>query len=268
MTTPRNIRGALLRCIFPLAVGLTPPPVSAADLAVFAAASLSDAFKELAPIYARSSGDRLRVNVGSSGALARQIREGAPADIIVSADELRIDQLDQDGFLLAGTRHTLLSNSLVLVVASDHPAVTTMADLAKPAVRRVVFGDPATVPVGTYSREYLGKLGLWEPLQSKAVFVDNVRAVLAAVESGNADAGIVYKTDARISKKVKIAVEVPPAEGPSITYPAAVIKDTKNPDAAKKLVLWLAGPAAQSVFAKHGFLPGTSTSPPPTAPAP
>lgn len=153
------------------------------------------------------------------------------------------------------TRRTLLANSLVLVVSTDNTSVATVADLAKPAVRRVVFGDPATVPAGTYSKEYLGKLGLWEPLQSKTVFMDNVRAVLAAVEAGNADAGIVYKTDARISRKVKIAVEVPPAEGPSITYPAAVIKDTKYPEAAKKLVAWLAGPEARAVFAKYGFLP-------------
>lgn len=228
---------------------------SAADLTVFAAASLSDAFKEIAPIYAQASGDRLRFNFGASGALTRQIREGAPADVIFSADELRVDQLENGGLLLAGTRRTLLANTIVLVVASDNTAIATLADLPKPAVRRVVFGDPATVPVGTYSKEYLGKLGLWEPLQSKTVFVDNVRAVLAAVEAGNADAGIVYKTDALISKKVKIAYEVPLAEGPSITYPAAVIKDSRNPDAAKKLVEWLAGPEAQAVFAKYGFLP-------------
>lgn len=228
---------------------------SAVELNVFAAASLSDAVKEIAPIYAKASGDTLRFNFGASGALTRQIREGAPADVIFSADELRVDQLENGGLLLAGTRRTLLTNSLVLVVAPDNTSITTVADLAKPAVRRVVFGDPATVPAGTYSKEYLGKLGLWEPLQSKTVFMDNVRAVLAAVEAGNADAGIVYKTDARISKKVKIAVEIPPSEGPSITYPAAVIKDTTSPEAAKKLVVWLAGPKAQAVFAKYGFLP-------------
>ncbi|AHF89189.1 molybdate ABC transporter substrate-binding protein [Opitutaceae bacterium TAV5] len=228
----------------------------AADLTVFAAASLSDALRELAPGYTRATGDKLRFNLASSGALTRQIREGAPADVIISADELRVDQLENGGLLLAGTRRTVLANTLVLVVAADRPApVATMADLAKPEVRRVAFGDPATVPVGTYSKEYLGKLGLWDGLQSKTVFVDNVRAVLAAVEAGNADAGIVYKTDALISKKVKIAVEVPLAEGPSITYPAAVIKATKSPEASKKFAAWLSTPEAQAVFAKYGFLP-------------
>jgi molybdate transport system substrate-binding protein len=229
--------------------------VSAAELTVFAAASLSDALKEAAPLYAKTSGDTLRFNFGASGALTRQIREGAPADIIVSADELRVDQLEKAGLLLPGTRRTVLANSLVLVVASDTTNITTFADLTKPSVRRVVFGDPATVPVGTYSKEHLSKLALWEPLQNKSVFVDNVRAVLAAVESGNADAGIVYKTDALISRKVKIAVEVALGEGPSITYPAAVVKETKSPDSARKLVEWFSSAEAQAVFAKHGFLP-------------
>lgn len=228
---------------------------SAVELNIFAAASLSDALKEIAPVYAKASGDTLRFNFGSSGALARQIREGAPADVIFSADELRVDQLENGGLLLAGTRSTVLANSLVVVTAPDSAAVAAIGDLTKSSVRRVAFGDPATVPVGTYSKEYLGKLGLWDPLQPKVVFMDNVRAVLAAVEAGNADAGIVYKTDALISKKVKIAIEVPLAEGPAITYPAAVIKDTRNPEASKKLVVWLAGPEARAVFAKYGFLP-------------
>lgn len=247
----KSLRHILLSLTLLLAASFA----SAAEITVFAAASLSDAFKEIAPLYAKASGDKLRFNFGASGALTRQIREGAPADVIFSADELRVDQLENGGLLLAGTRRTLLANSLVLVVSTDNVSVVTFADLAKPAVHRVVFGDPATVPVGTYSKEYLGKLGLWEPLQPKTVFVDNVRAVLAAVEAGNADAGIVYKTDALISKKVKVAVEVPPSEGPSITYPVAVIKESKSPEAATKLVTWLAGPEAQAVFAKYGFLP-------------
>ncbi|OAM91378.1 molybdate ABC transporter substrate-binding protein [Termitidicoccus mucosus] len=236
--------------------GLATTAARAADLTVFAAASLSDALNELAPGYAKATGDKLRFNLASSGALTRQIREGAPADVIISADELRVDQLENGGLLLPGTRKTILANTLVLVVAADRPApVAAMSDLASPAVRRVAFGDPATVPVGTYSKEYLGKLGLWDGLQAKTVFLDNVRAVLAAVEAGNADAGIVYKTDALISQKVKIAVEVPLAEGPSITYPVAVVKAGKSPEAAKRFAAWLAGSEAQAVFAKYGFLP-------------
>ncbi|MDR3229429.1 MAG: molybdate ABC transporter substrate-binding protein [Puniceicoccales bacterium] len=233
------------------------PAARAEELTVFAAASLSNALKELAPAYAKASGgDTLRLNLASSGALTRQIREGAPADVILSADELRVDQLENAGLLLAGTRRTLLGNTLVIVVAKDGaPPVAQAADLLAPNVRRVGMGEPATVPAGTYAKEYLTKIKLWEGVSAKAVYLDNVRSVLAAVESGNADAGFVYKTDALISKKVKIAREIPLAEGPSITYPVAVVRRTKKPDAAKRFAEWLATPPAQTVFAKYGFLP-------------
>ena len=234
------------------------PRSTAAQLDVLAAASLSDAFKELAPQFQAATGHTLRLNFGASGALARQIREGAPADVFISADELRVDQLEKAGLLLPGTRKTILANTLVIVVAADGGAtVTQPADLTKADVRRVAIGEPATVPVGTYTKEYLQKLGLWKPLLDKMVPLDTVRAVLAAVESGNADAGFVYQTDALISKKVRIAMAVPRAEGPKITYPAAVLKDAKSPEAARALVTFLAGPEVQKVFARFGFLPAS-----------
>jgi molybdate transport system substrate-binding protein len=228
----------------------------AAELNVCAAASLSDAFKELAPQFQAATGHTLRCNFGASGALARQIKEGAPADVFFSADEARMDQLEKAGLLLPGTRRTLLANQLVLVVAADGGApVATLADLTKADVRRVALGEPATVPVGTYAKEHLQKLGLWQPLLDKLVPLDNVRAVLAAVESGNVEAGFVYRTDALISKKVRIAVAVPLAEGPRIAYPVAVLRGAKSPEAARALVEFLAGPEAQKVFLKFGFLP-------------
>ena len=228
----------------------------AAELNVFAAASLSDAFQELAPPFQAATGHTLRCNFGASGALTRQIKEGAPADVIFSADEQRVDQLENAGLLLPGTRKTILANTLVLVVAADGGApVTALADLTKADIRRVAIGEPATVPAGTYAKAHLQKLGLWQPLLDKLVPLDTVRAVLAAVESGNAEAGFVYRTDALISKKVKIAVAVPRAEGPKITYPVAVLKDARSPEAARALVAFLAGPEAQKVFAKFGFLP-------------
>jgi len=229
---------------------------SAAEVTVFAAASLSDSLKELSPLYTKATGDTLRFNFGASGALARQIKEGAPADVIISADELRVDQLEKAGLLAAGTRRTILANLLVVVVASEGGApVTTIADLAKADVKRLAIGEPATVPVGTYTKEHLQKLGLWPLVIDKCVPLDNVRAVLAAVEAGNADAGFVYKTDALISKKVRIAVTVARGEGPRITYPAAALRDAKEPEAAAKFVAFLVGSEAQAVFAKFGFLP-------------
>jgi molybdate transport system substrate-binding protein len=229
---------------------------SAAEVTVFAAASLSDAFKEIAPLYTKATGHTLRFNFGASGALARQIKEGAPADVIFSADELRVDQLEKAGLLLPGSRRTLLANTLVIVVAVDGGAqVKTLGDLARAEVKRIAIGEPATVPVGTYTKEYLQKTGDWKKLIDKLVPLDTVRAALAAVESGNAEAGFVYKTDALISKKVKIAIEVPLAEGPKITYPVAVLKDAKQAAAATALAEFLAGADAQKVFAKFGFLP-------------
>lgn len=224
------------------------------ELNVFAAASLSDALKELAPAFAELEGHTLRFNFGASGALSRQIKEGAPADLIFSADELRVDQLEKAGLLLDGSRRTLLLNQLVVVVGADNKSLSKVEDLTESAVRRIAIGDPATVPVGTYTKEYLGKIGLWTPLREKLVPVDTVRAALAAVEAGNADAGFVYKTDALISKKAAVAFAVPLADGPKITYPAAVLKGTKNKEASLALLRFLSGEEARKVFARYGFL--------------
>lgn len=243
-------------CLIPFIAAVAAMTASAVEVTVFAAASLSDAFKEIAPMYAKASGGTLRFNFGASGALARQIKEGAPADVIYSADELRVDQLEKAGLLLPGTRRTLLANTLVVVVSAEGgAAVKALADLGKVEVRRIAIGEPASVPVGTYTKEYLQMTGDWNKLIDKMVPLDTVRAALAAVETGNAEAGFVYKTDALISKKVKIAIEIPLAEGPKITYPVAVLKDAKQPEAAKKLIEFLAGQEAQMVFAKFGFLP-------------
>jgi molybdate transport system substrate-binding protein len=233
---------------------------SARELRVSAAASLSDALSELAPLYAKDSGDTLVFNFGASGALARQIKAGAPADLFVSADELRLDQLASDGLLLAETRRTLLANTLVLIIPAGGASPASFSALGDASVRRIAIGHPDTVPAGTYARDYLRSLDLWDSLQPRFVFLDNVRAVLAAVEAGNADAGIVYRTDALASKKVKLAASVPRSEGPVITYPAAVVKSSASPASARALLDWLSSPAAAVVFARHGFL-SVSTAP-------
>ncbi len=228
----------------------------AADLNVFAAASLSDALKEIAKTYEPTSGDKLHFNLAASSALARQIKEGAPADVFFSADEAKMDDLANAGLIAPETRVSLLSNTLVIVVnAVGGATITTPADLAKPAITHLALAEPHTVPAGIYAKAYLQKAGLWEKVSAKGVPTENVRACLAAVESGNAEAGIVYKTDALISKKVKIASEISVADGPKISYPLAVVKDSKNPDASRKLVAYLASPEARAVFIKYGFLP-------------
>lgn len=242
-----------LRLVFLFLIAVL-APLRADELSVFAAASLADVLKELAPAYSKAEGHTLRFNFGASGALTRQIKEGAPADVIFSADELRVDQLEQAGLLLEGSRRSLLANQLVVVVPLDSELVSSIDDLAKDSTLRIAIGDPATVPVGTYTKEYLSKKGRWESLVSKTVPVHTVRAALAAVEAGNADAGFVYKTDALISKKVKIAVEIPLEDGPSITYPAAVLKAAKNKEASLKLLRYFSGDEAKKIFARYGFL--------------
>ncbi len=230
--------------------------VHAAELNVLAAASLSDALKEIAKIYEPASGDKLVFNLAASSTLARQIKEGAPADIFFSADEAKMDELAKAGLIEVDSRRSLLSNTLVIVVSIEGgAAISTPADLTKPAVSRIALAEPQTVPAGIYAKEYLQKAGLWKKISDKIVPTENVRACLAAVESGNVDAGIVYKTDALISKKVKVASEVAVTEGPKISYPLAVMKAAKNAEAAHRLATYLASAEARAVFAKYGFLP-------------
>ncbi len=246
-----RFRAALLAAGVALAGAL-----SGADLRVFAAASLSDALAEIATTYEPASGDRLILNLGASSALARQIKEGAPADVFFSADEARMNDLAQAGLILADTRRTVLANTLVVVVNADGgPPLASAADLARPVVRRLALAEPHTVPAGVYAKEYLEKAGLWRQVAGKVVPTENVRACLSAVEAGNVEAGIVYKTDALSSKKVRIAFEVPAAEGPIISYPVAVVKDARQAEAARKFVAHLASGEARIVFQKYGFLP-------------
>jgi molybdate transport system substrate-binding protein len=227
----------------------------AAELNVFAAASLSDALREIATTYEAKSGDKLRFNLGASSLLARQIREGAPADVFFSADELKMDELASAGLIVAETRRVILSNTLVIIVAAEGgAAVSQPADLKGSSVRRLALGETKTVPAGIYAREYLLRAGLWEAVAPKVVALENVRAALAAVESGNAEAGIVYRTDALISKKVRIAYEVPLNEGPRISYPLAVVRDSRRREEALRFVAYVQSPDASAVFRKFGFL--------------
>jgi molybdate transport system substrate-binding protein len=231
------------------------PRIHAADIQVFAAASLTDALREIGLDYEKQSGDRMVINFGASSTLARQIEEGAPADIFFSADEAKMNALEKNGRLLPGTRKSRLSNSLVLVVAADSSlTLRSMADLTNAVVKRVALADPKAVPAGLYAKAHLEKLRLWPMVEPKVVPTENVRGALAAVESGNVEAAIVYKTDAGVSKRVRIAREVPPSEGPDISYPMAIVKETKQPDAARRCLAHLESDAATRVFEKFGFI--------------
>lgn len=244
------LRLALLAIVAPAAT------VRAADVTVFAAASLTDVLRAIAHDYEAATGDTVRFNFAGSSTLVVQLKQGAPADLFFSADGAKMDALAAAGLIVPATRRTLLSNTLVIVVATDSRlAISSPADLAAPAITRLALAEPHTVPAGIYAKEWLQKKGLWDQLAARVIPTENVRACLAAVASGNVDAGIVYKTDAMISRQARVAYEVPRAEGPSIAYPIAVLKAAPQPAAARRFAEWLAGPAARAAFVKYGFLP-------------
>jgi molybdate transport system substrate-binding protein len=229
-------------------------PLRADTVTVFAAASLTDVLKEIETAYEAKSGDKISFNFEGSNVLARQIEQGAPADIFFSADEAQMDNVAKAGLIDPATRKDVLLNTLVIVAPSDSPLTGMIPpDLAKPDIHRIALADPKAVPAGVYAKAYLTKLKLWAKVESKVVPTQNVRAALAAVASGNADVGMVYQTDAAVSKKVKVVYAVPLSDGPRITYPVALIK-ASGKDAAKKFLAYLESPEALAVFKKHGFL--------------
>jgi molybdate transport system substrate-binding protein len=234
---------------------LRPSSARADDILVSAAASLTDVLKEISSGYQLKSQHTVKFNFGPSSGLARQIEEGAPADIFFSADLPQMDTLDKNGRLEPGTRKNVLSNQLVIIVPADSKlAISSPKDLLKADVRRIALAEPSSVPVGVYTSKYLTDEGLWDQVKPKVVPVQDVRATLAAVESGNVEAGFVYKTDAAVSKKVKIVYEVPIDKGTRITYPVAVVKESKRKDAARNFMNYLQSPVNKDVFKKYGFV--------------
>jgi molybdate transport system substrate-binding protein len=227
----------------------------AAEITIFAAASLTDALKEIGANYEKQSADKVAFNFGASSLLERQIEEGAPADVFFSADEPKMDSLAAKDLIVKDTRKSRLSNSLVIVTSADsNLEIKSPVDLTDQKIRRIALADPKAVPAGVYSKAFLEKEKLWSTVEPKVVPTDNVRAALAAVESGNIEVGMVFKTDASISKKVKVAYEVPAETGPKISYPLAVLKNAKQIESAKKFVEYLESDDAAKIFQKYGFI--------------
>ena len=220
---------------------------------VFAAASLTDSLEEIIPLFeAANSGARVVPQFGASNDLARQILAGAPAHLFLSADERQIDRVAAGGWIERGWRRDLLSNQLAIVEAKAAAAIVRgPSDLER--VERIALADPEAVPAGVYARQYLEKLGLWERLRSRVVPTLDVRAALAAVASGNVGAGIVYRTDAILEPRVRVAFEVPRDEGPRILYPLALIRgDAGEP--ARAFFRFLESPEAEAIFERNGFV--------------
>jgi molybdate transport system substrate-binding protein len=193
-----------------------------------------------------------RENYGASGALVTQIEQGAPVDVFLSAASKPMNELESRGLLTAGTRSNLVRNSLVLIAPKDS-RLQDLQGLTGNQVRVIAVGDPASVPAGQYGQQTLASLQLMDKVKSKLVMAKDVRQVLGWVETGNADAGLVYATDAATSSGVRVVMTVPESTHDPIVYPAAVIRGRPEESSARQFVEFLATPAAQSIFQKHGF---------------
>jgi molybdate transport system substrate-binding protein len=205
-------------------------------------------------LYEQETGQKVSFNFAASSVLARQIQEGGPGDIFFSADEEKMDGLEKKGLIRKETRKSLLSNTLVIVVPIDSKAEFASAkDLVK-VKGNIAIAEPQTVPAGIYAKQYLKKLGIWSKVIDRLIPLENVRATLAAVESGNAEAGIVYKTDAEIAKRARVVYAISRSEGPKISYPLAVLKETTDFAEAKKFYDFLISPKILELYQKYGFL--------------
>lgn len=222
------------------------------EVLVSAAASLAAVMEKVGRAYETRTGVRVIINAGASNTLARQISAGAAADMFISADESQMDLVGSE--IVAGTRVHLLSNQLAIAVPADRPRPLKSArELTHSSFRRIAIGDPVAVPAGVYAKAYLRTLGIWEAVSARMIPSASVRAALAAVENGAADAAIVYRTDLYASRRASLALAIPVAAGPRIVYPAAVIRGGRNRDAATRFLAWLQGAEASGIFEAAGF---------------
>jgi molybdate transport system substrate-binding protein len=215
---------------------------------VLAASSLQESFEAAAEAWAAQGNAAPVLSFAASSALARQIELGAPADLFVAADGEWMDTLSDQGLVLADTRTDLLGNRLVLVTRKGG-AVRHLADLGD---GRLALADPAAVPAGKYARAALESLGQWQAVAANVVPAENVRAALALVERGEAALGIVYTTDAMASAEVDVLETLPEESHPPIRYPAAVLAESRHPD-ARRFLNFLSSDEGRRIFARHGF---------------
>jgi molybdate transport system substrate-binding protein len=222
-------------------------------LTLSVAASLQESITEAEAEYQREHGPvEFRNNFGASGTLAREIENGAPVDAFIAAGEKPMTQLETEGMLEAGTRVNLLRNSLVLIAphSSDLQGFDQLGDSR---VRLIALGDPASVPAGQYGKQTLESLHVYDKVKGKIVLGKDVRQVLTYVETGNADAGLVYATDAQTSQQVRVVAAAPEESHDPIVYPLAQIKGSHNADAVRSFIAFLRSPGARAIFERHGF---------------
>jgi molybdate transport system substrate-binding protein len=227
--------------------------VGAADVTVFAAASLTNAITDVARIYQAGHKIRIKLSFASSSTLAKQIEQSAPADLFISADTKWMDYLDAKGKIDHSSRRDLLGNTLVLIAPEGREFPVTWAkgyDFASAFRGKLCTGQVEAVPVGIYAKEALIHLGWWEAVKQRIVGTEDVRAALHLVERGECEAGIVYETDAKLSRKVAVLGAFPDNTHAPIIYPFALVTQS---DDAKDFLRYLGEPPALDVFASHGF---------------
>ncbi|MGP0576920.1 molybdate ABC transporter substrate-binding protein [Paenibacillus peoriae] len=225
------------------------------ELTISAAASLTDALKEIQHSYESThTGIKLNFNFGGSGALEKQIEQGAPSDLFLSASTKNMKSLVDQQLIDTKKQKTWLTNELVAVIPADGTMnIASVTDLTKKEVKKVAIGIPESVPAGNYAQEALTKAKLWDTLQNKLVQAKDVRQVLQYVETGNADVGFVYKTDALTSQKAKIAFEVNPKTYSPVEYPIGIVKATKHIQEAEDFYAYLQSQESLNIMDKYGF---------------
>src|SRR5450432_375306 len=239
-----------------LTAAFASPAASAADVTVFAAASLKEAMDDQARQFEAATGNKVIVSYGGSNALAKQIESGAPADIFISADLDWMDYLDQRHLIAPNTRYNMLRNSLVLIAPSSSASTLKIGPhfglAAALGSDKLAMANPDSVPAGKYGKSALESLGVWSSIEKQVARAENVRAALVLVSRGEAPFGIVYRTDALADKGVKVVDTFPPDSHPPIVYPATLLADSKS-TAAKALLDFLRAPPARPVWEKYGF---------------
>jgi molybdate transport system substrate-binding protein len=247
----RRARAALVAC-----ASLLPAAASAADITVFAAASMTNAMAEIEERFEAATGHDVTVSLAGSSALARQIQQGAPADIFISANPGWMDALEADGLVAEGTRFDLLTNAIVLVAAGSDAAPVEIGpglDLAGLlGDGRLAMALVDSVPAGIYGKAALTRLGLWDSVAAQVAQADNVRAALAFVATGEAPYGVVYATDAVAEDDVTVVGTFPADAHPPILYPAAALAESDNP-LNEALLDYLRGEDARAAFERQGF---------------
>jgi molybdate transport system substrate-binding protein len=226
------------------------------ELVISAATSMQNALEEIKVLYQQKYPQaKIVFNFGSSGSLQHQIEQGAAVDIFISAAPQQMNNLAANKLLLSKTRHDLAKNKMVLIVPRNNKSIDSFADLADQSVEHIALGEPTTVPAGQYAQEILTSLDLIDEVKPKAIYGTDVRQVFNYVATGNTDAGIVYRTEALDNQEVKIVDVAPENTYSSVVYPVAIIKESKNIQAAEQVLQFLLSAEAQTIFQRNGFTP-------------